>query len=104
MDVWCGQLFRTLPLQKCLETSKNTNVSLELASITGGGPWRHCKTVGFRRKPVRSEVPIGVTMLLAGPSADFVVGRIFENAMGDAFDGIVKKEGMLLPITDLGTG
>jgi hypothetical protein len=39
-------------------------------------------------------------MLLAGPSADFVVGRIFENAMGDAFDGIVKKEGMPLPITD----
>jgi hypothetical protein len=43
--------FSALPLQKCLETSKNTNVSLELASITGGGSSRHCKTVGFRRKP-----------------------------------------------------
>jgi hypothetical protein len=50
---------------------------------------------------MRSEVPIGVTMLLAGPSVDFVIGRIFENAMGDAFDSIVKrKDGMLMPVDD----
>lgn len=50
---------------------------------------------------VRSEVPIGVTMYLAGPSVDFIVGRIFENAMGDAYDDIVKrKNGMPLPTSD----
>lgn len=39
----------------------------------------------------RSEVPIGVTMLLQGPSYDFVIGRIFENATDDAYDSIVKE-------------
>lgn len=37
------------------------------------------------------EVPIGVTMLLQGPTPDFILGRIFENAMHDAFDEIVKN-------------
>ena len=42
------------------------------------------------------EVPIGVSMLLRGPSTDFVVGRIFEAAMSDAFDDIIKKENGLM--------
>jgi hypothetical protein len=33
-----------------------------------------------------------VTIVLQGPSPDFIVGRIFENAMGDAFDSIVKYD------------
>jgi hypothetical protein len=39
-------------------------------------------------------------MLLAGPSTDFMIGRIFENAMQDAYDSVVKKDrnGFLLPI------
>ena len=50
---------------------------------------------------MRSEVPIGVTMLLAGPSVDFIIGRIFENATRDAFDSIVKqKNGVLMPVDD----
>ena len=53
------------------------------------------------REAMSSEVPIGVTMLLAGPSVDFIIGRIFESAMGDAYDDIVKrKNGMLLPVDD----
>jgi hypothetical protein len=50
---------------------------------------------------VKSEVPIGVTMLLGGPSVDFIVGRVFEHATGDAFDEIVKrKDGLPLPMSD----
>jgi hypothetical protein len=50
---------------------------------------------------VNSEVPIGVIMLLAGPSVDFIIGRIFENATGDAYDKIVKqKNGVPLPVDD----
>lgn len=45
---------------------------------------------------VAQEAPIGVTMLLQGPSADFIVGRIFENAMRDAYDDIVKKQNGLI--------
>jgi hypothetical protein len=50
---------------------------------------------------VSTEVPVGVTMLLAGPSVDFIIGRIFESAMGDAFDSVVKrKDGLLRPVDD----
>jgi hypothetical protein len=39
-------------------------------------------------------------MLLGGPSPDFAIGRIFESAMRDAYDEIVKKEnGLLLDST-----
>ena len=30
--------------------------------------------------------------MLQGPSADFIIGRVFENAVTEAYDGIVKKE------------
>jgi len=47
----------------------------------------------------RATVPIGVTFLLGGPSHDFVIGRVFESATGDAFDDVVKENdlGFLLP-------
>jgi len=38
----------------------------------------------------QKEVPVVVIGLLAGPSTDFVMGRIFEVAMRDAYDEIVK--------------
>ena len=38
------------------------------------------------------EVPIGVSMLLGGPSVDFIIGRVFENAMGDAYKEITRDE------------
>jgi hypothetical protein len=50
---------------------------------------------------VNSEAPMIVIMLLAGPSVDFIIGRIFESAMNDAFDDVVKrKNGMELPVAD----
>jgi hypothetical protein len=53
------------------------------------------------REAMSSEVPIGVTMLLAGPSVDFIIGRIFENATRDAYDNVVKrKDGLALPVDD----
>lgn len=35
-----------------------------------------------------SEVPIGVSFLLGGPSADFMLGRIFEGAQENALEDI----------------
>jgi hypothetical protein len=50
---------------------------------------------------VDSETPLGVTMRLAGPSVDFIIGRIFESAMSDAYDAVVKqKDGLPLPVDD----
>lgn len=46
------------------------------------------------------EAPIGVTMRLGGPSVDFMIGRIFESAMNDAFDEVVKEDSNGFPIND----
>lgn len=50
----------------------------------------------------RQDAPIGVIFLLGGPSDDFIIGRIFENAMGEAFDDVVKEDNAGLPILDPG--
>ena len=49
---------------------------------------------------VLKDAPIGMTMRLGGPSADFMVGRIFEAATMDAYDEITKTDSQGLPITD----
>lgn len=42
--------------------------------------------------------PVGVLLVIGGPSAEFILGRIYENAVGDAFDSVVKEDGNDLPI------
>ena len=46
------------------------------------------------------EAPIGVLMLMGGPSTDFIIGRIFEGATADAYDKVVKEDSAGLPIFD----
>ena len=48
------------------------------------------------RETASNEVPVGVIGMLAGPSPDFIVGRVFENATRDAYDQIVSMENGLL--------
>jgi hypothetical protein len=68
----------------------------------GGPPVRRSgKNRQISPEAMRSEVPIGVTMYLAGPSVDFIIGRVFEGAMGDVYDDIVKRRnGIPLPSSD----
>lgn len=46
----------------------------------------------------RKHVPYVVPLLAAGPSVDFVLGRIFESAMNSAYDNVVKKDLAGLPV------
>jgi hypothetical protein len=39
----------------------------------------------------RSEQPIAVLFRIGGPSNDFIIGRIFEAAVEDAHDRVVKR-------------
>lgn len=59
---------------------------------------------GVRNKTIpdteAKDAPIGVLMLMSGPTTDFVIGRIFEAAMGDAYDEVVKEDSAGLPILD----
>jgi hypothetical protein len=47
---------------------------------------------------VDSKVPVGVIWLLAGPSIDFIIGRVYSGAEEDAYDSIVKKDASGLPL------
>ncbi len=47
------------------------------------------------KKDFRSEIPVVVTRLLAGPSDEFILGRIFEHAAGVTFDAVVDADGMI---------
>jgi hypothetical protein len=41
---------------------------------------------------IQEVIPIGVSMRAAGPSIDFIIGRVFEAAAQDAFDRVVKRD------------
>lgn len=38
------------------------------------------------------NLPVGVKFRLAGPTTEFIMGRIFEGAQEDAFDKVVKED------------
>lgn len=40
----------------------------------------------------RTIIPMVVGMLMAGPTPEFVLGRIFESAAGDAYDDVAKRD------------
>lgn len=48
------------------------------------------KAEKIKQDDVSSEVPIGVTMLLQGPTEEFILGRIFEAAQEEALDEVFK--------------
>lgn len=50
----------------------------------------------------RKNVPVIVSLLAAGPSVDFVMGRIYESAMNSAYDDVVREDmvGRPLPIDE----
>jgi hypothetical protein len=45
----------------------------------------------------RTIVPIVVGLLMAGPTPEFVLGRIFESAAGDAYDDVATEHASGLP-------
>jgi hypothetical protein len=59
---------------------------------------------GFKNKTITEteakDAPLGVLMLLSGPTTDFIIGRIFESATEDAYDKVVKENSAGLPILD----
>jgi hypothetical protein len=50
------------------------------------------------REAVSSVVPVGVTLLLQGPSEDFILGRIFESATGNAYESVTQRDDAGLPM------
>jgi hypothetical protein len=44
---------------------------------------------------LRSTVPMGFLLVIAGPSADFILGRVFEGAQQNALKGIITTDGQL---------
>ena len=51
----------------------------------------------IREEDFRDSVPIGVSLVSQGPNADFIVGRIYENASDDAMEKITNPLGKYRP-------
>ena len=85
------------------EMSKNEKEQMRLFSVglkAGREFIEAAKKNQISEDAFRSQVPIGVSMLLGGPSTDFMIGRIFANATQRCINSVVKKDrnGFLLPI------
>lgn len=48
------------------------------------------KAEKIKQEDISLEVPIGVTMLIQGPTEEFILGRIFETAQEEALDEVLK--------------
>jgi hypothetical protein len=48
------------------------------------------KSEKIKREDLETEVPVGVLFLLQGPSADFILGRVFENTLESALAPVYK--------------
>lgn len=45
-------------------------------------------------KDMSSKVPLGVVWLLEGPTTDFILGRIYENAQENSLKDVLKTDGI----------
>jgi hypothetical protein len=67
-----------------LSGNKNEQERLLMVGLKSGRDFLEALKAGqISRDSLNTEVPVGVTLLLAGPSPDFIIGRIFENAVRD---------------------
>lgn len=46
----------------------------------------------------KKEVPIGVSLVLQGPTVDFIIGRVYQSITNDAYEGLYKMDDSGLPI------
>ena len=47
----------------------------------------------IKKEDISSNVPVGVMLLLQGPSTDFMLGRIFEGALDNALKDVFTTDG-----------
>jgi len=68
-------------------------------AIRAGRQFLEALTKGrFSQAEMSTHVPIGIHIRLGGPSVDFVLGRIYEDATSSAYDKIVNKDDSGLPL------
>ena len=82
---------RNLPEQKRL---------FELGVTAGRSFLSALKAGKISEKEFNDNVPVGAIWVLRGPSTDFIIGRVYENAVEDAYNSIHRKDGKELRISD----
>lgn len=52
------------------------------------------------KEVVQNHVPLVVVLKMEGPSADFIIGRIYEDVKSETYDTVIKRDanGLLMPI------
>jgi hypothetical protein len=78
----------------------------QLGITTGRAFLRAARNNEISEEEASQNIPWVVMLLLGGPSDDFMLGRMFETAMQDAYDKVIKKseDGSDLPISDWRVG
>lgn len=74
----------------------------EVGYASGGKVLKAVRSGSISEADFQSEVPLNVSLLLDGPTDDFIIGRIFEIATGSAHEQVTRKEhnGWLLPVNE----
>ncbi len=87
------------------ELSKNQDEKVRLSQVGHRAGTEFIEAIEkneISEDEIRSNVPMGVTLRFGGPSADFIIGRVFEGAVNAALDSVIKEDsaGMPLKIED----
>ena len=75
-----------------MKDEKQTELLFELGLSSGRQFIESVRAGKVTREDISAEVPIGLVMLLQGPSTDFILGRIFESVQEYALKEVVKSK------------
>ena len=75
-----------------MKDEKQTERLFELGLSSGRQFIESVRAGKVTREDISAEVPIGLVMLLQGPSTDFILGRIFESVQEYALKEVVKSK------------
>lgn len=75
-----------------MKNEQQTERLFELGLSSGRQFIESVRSGKIKKEDLNSEVPIGLIMLLQGPSTDFILGRIFENVQEYSLREVVKSK------------
>lgn len=86
MEAWAG--FECSSLASKVGDSKEAERLFIFGHEQGQKFLGALKAKKINQEDISQEVPIGMVMLLQGPSDEFILGRVFENAQENALDEV----------------
>ena len=92
---WSAFACSSLAAQAQLEDQKEQERLFLLGYEQGKAFIEAAQAKKVERKDISEEVPIGLTLLLQGPTPDFMLGRVYESAQEEALKNVLRTNGNL---------